>query len=168
MSYGRRGEQQLEPMCLVELTESCVQLARMTLSDEIKLTWTRDESEVLVLADQFRLQQSILGMIENAGFAVSSLGNGVVGHIVVEIEPSQPQGRVGLRISDNGPGVPPETAARIFDPFFTTRPVGTGTGMGLALAMRCVRDVGGELSYETTEAGGASFLVVLDRHQRMN
>lgn len=45
---------------------------------------------------------------------------------------------VGIRISDNGPGIPPEHQKRLFDPFFTTKPVGKGTGLGLSISYQIV------------------------------
>ena len=45
---------------------------------------------------------------------------------------------VVVEVRDNGPGMPPEVAARAFDAFFTTKEVGSGTGLGLDIARRIV------------------------------
>ena len=39
-----------------------------------------------------------------------------------------------VEVEDNGPGIPPDVAARVFDAFFTTKPVGSGTGLGLDIS----------------------------------
>jgi len=46
--------------------------------------------------------------------------------------------RVGIYITDNGPGINPETQRRLFDPFFTTKPVGKGTGLGLSISYQII------------------------------
>ncbi|MEG4087882.1 PAS domain S-box protein [Microcoleus sp. Pol12B4] len=51
-----------------------------------------------------------------------------------------PAGKVIIRISDNGPGIPETVGTRLFDPFFTTKPVGKGTGMGLSISYQIVTD----------------------------
>jgi len=45
---------------------------------------------------------------------------------------------VSIKITDNGPGMPPEIQRRIFDTFFTTKPAGKGTGLGLAISYQIV------------------------------
>lgn len=70
-----------------------------------------------------------------------------------------PGGRVELRVSDTGPGVPPEDRAHLFEPFFTTRP--DGTGLGLALCREIVTSHGGHIEYEAGTGTGATFRVVL-------
>ncbi len=65
-----------------------------------------------------------------------------------------------LEIEDNGPGVPPEQAARIFEPFFTTKPAGVGTGIGLAICKDVVQAHGGKLELARFE-GGALFRVTI-------
>lgn len=62
---------------------------------------------------------------------------------------------------DNGPGVPEEIRTRIFEPFFTTREVGSGTGMGLAVAYEIVSKYGGSIELESPPQGGADFTVIL-------
>ncbi len=62
-----------------------------------------------------------------------------------------------LEVADTGAGVPPEYLDEIFEPFFTTRP--QGTGLGLSVATRIVREHGGRL--EVRNDGGAVFTVWL-------
>ncbi|WJW74578.1 ATP-binding protein [Thiohalobacter sp. IOR34] len=66
-------------------------------------------------------------------------------------------GGVWIRVSDDGPGIPPALRERIFQPFFTTRP--NGTGLGLALVQSLVRSHGGAIELEDDETQGASFML---------
>lgn len=66
-----------------------------------------------------------------------------------------------LTFSDNGPGIPEDTAARIFEPFFTTRNIGDGTGLGLTVAYDIVTGAGGTIEVTCPEAGGTMFSVTL-------
>lgn len=70
---------------------------------------------------------------------------------------------VEIRIRDTGPGLSPEAQARILDPFFSTKP--QGTGLGLALTARILREHGGFLQYENRPLGesGAEFRITLPR-----
>ncbi len=69
---------------------------------------------------------------------------------------------VSIRIADNGPGMPPEIQKRIFEMFFTTKPVGKGTGMGLAISHQIVTQKhGGELLMHSQPATGTEFQILL-------
>ncbi len=60
-------------------------------------------------------------------------------HLQPTQDPRTPkQGRIHVRIVDNGPGIPESVQSRLFDPFFTTKPVGKGTGLGLAISYQIV------------------------------
>ncbi|MFN0084001.1 MAG: ATP-binding protein [Blastocatellia bacterium] len=70
-------------------------------------------------------------------------------------------GKIRLRVGDNGLGIPPAIRERIFDPFFTTKQ--RGTGLGLAIVARRVRELGGAISVESpAEDGcGTRFEIIL-------
>jgi signal transduction histidine kinase len=60
-------------------------------------------------------------------------------------------GRVVLRVADDGPGIPAEHRERAFEPFWTTKP--SGTGLGLAYVRRAVEAGGGTVRVEDSERG---------------
>jgi signal transduction histidine kinase len=65
---------------------------------------------------------------------------------------------VQVTITDNGPGVPEEIQSRIFDPFFTTKEIGKGTGLGLDVVQRIVKQHNGTIKLRSTP-GKTSFIV---------
>jgi signal transduction histidine kinase len=71
---------------------------------------------------------------------------------------------VFVSVADDGTGIADAIRGRIFDPLFTTKPVGRGSGQGLAIARSIVVDHhGGSLTFETTAGRGTTFLVRLPR-----
>jgi PAS domain S-box-containing protein len=68
---------------------------------------------------------------------------------------------VRFRISDNGPGIPPEVRPRIFEPFYTTKAVGQGTGLGLSTAYGIARNRGGNITCRSTVGSGSEFTLLL-------
>jgi two-component system sensor histidine kinase HydH len=100
-------------------------------------------------SDQFR--QVLINLVQNA---VEALEGREGGRVVVRAVRSG--GRWRLTIEDNGPGVPPESAARIFEPLYTTK--AKGTGLGLAIVAAAVRRHGGTIRVDNS-ANGATFVV---------
>ncbi|MCD0488807.1 cyclic nucleotide-binding domain-containing protein [Pedobacter sp. MC2016-14] len=65
---------------------------------------------------------------------------------------------VHVYITDNGPGIPKDKQARIFDPFFTTKAIGKGTGLGLDVVSRIVKQHNGSVSV-SSEPGKTEFMI---------
>jgi signal transduction histidine kinase len=97
------------------------------------------------------LNQVWANLVDNALDAAS-------GHVAVA---AGRQGQsVVVRVTDDGPGMPPEIRERIFDPFFTTKPVGQGTGLGLDIARRVVLRHEGQIEVDS-RPGQTQFSVTL-------
>jgi signal transduction histidine kinase len=69
---------------------------------------------------------------------------------------------IAIRITDNGPGIPPEMQERVFDMFFTTKPAGKGTGLGLAISHQIIVEKhNGQLTLQSQPGIGTEFQVLL-------
>lgn len=68
---------------------------------------------------------------------------------------------LGLSVQDNGPGVASEILPRIFELYFTTKPAGQGTGLGLNIVQRLVKEANGGLHLRTQLGQGAFFTLYL-------
>ena len=80
----------------------------------------------------------------------------------VSISTKKVNGKVEIRVTDNGNGIPQKVLDKIFQPFFTTKPTGQGTGLGLSLSYDIVtKGHGGELKVETKEGEGTEFTIIL-------
>jgi signal transduction histidine kinase len=73
---------------------------------------------------------------------------------------------VQVTVTDNGPGMPAEVQSQVFVPFFTTKPPGQGTGLGLDLVQRIVRQHRGAVRV-ASEPGHTEFEVCLPRQQQV-
>jgi len=99
------------------------------------------------------LNQVWANLIDNAIDAAPVSGR-------VEVTANREGDSVVVRVVDDGPGVPPDRLRRIFEPFFTTKPVGEGTGLGLDIARRLVRQHNGQIEVDS-RPGRTEFRVIL-------
>lgn len=101
-----------------------------------------------VAADPDQLQQVLVNLVMNG---VDACGSG--GRVVVRASPDS-AGRALIEVEDDGAGIPDELRNRVFDPFFTTKKRGQGTGLGLAVVARLVRNHGGEVELDSAVGRG--------------
>jgi PAS domain S-box-containing protein len=109
-------------------------------------------------ADADQLGQVAVNLIVNAQAALADRPD----PRVLRIESwKEPDGGVGFAVEDNGPGVPDDLRDKIFEPYVTTKPLGAGTGLGLAVCRSILGAHGGTLLLEPAGMGGARFVVRL-------
>ena len=72
---------------------------------------------------------------------------------------------LSLSVQDNGPGIQPEVMPRIFEPYFTTHPRSQGTGLGLCIVHRLIKESHGAVHVHSKPGQGTAFTVYLPAHQ---
>ena len=84
------------------------------------------------------------------------------GEIEIDCESADPR-TVAIRVSDTGPGIPPEYHLEIFDDFFRlpTTEKSEGMGLGLAIARRLVHGMGGKIWVESEPGAGCKFSFII-------
>ena len=108
----------------------------------------------LVRCFQGNINQVLLNLIVNAAHAIrdKNLGTGALG--TISISTMQEEENAIIRISDDGAGIPDEIRDKIYEPFFTTKPVGEGSGQGLAITHDIiVGKHGGTIELESSPEG---------------
>jgi two-component system, NtrC family, sensor kinase len=110
-----------------------------------------------------QLNQVFMNILANA---IDELDKNIHNHpepiinIKTTIINNQENQYVQISISDNGSGMSEEIKSRIFDPFFTTKPVGKGTGMGMSICDRIIRETHrGKLYCNSQLAKGTEFII---------
>ncbi|MDX2021288.1 MAG: ATP-binding protein [Deltaproteobacteria bacterium] len=68
---------------------------------------------------------------------------------------------VGVAVSDTGRGIKDADRPHLFEPFFTTKPAGRGTGLGLSIVRNIVFSHGGQITFQSRQGGGTTFVVTL-------
>lgn len=125
----------------------------------VRLLWEGTDM-CLCRCDPDTVIQAATNLVLNASDAAESCENPTV-----RVESGCDRDGVYICVDDSGPGVPENMGERIFDPFFTTKPKGKGSGLGLSMARRLIRECGGdiELAPDPSPLGGARFVVKLEK-----
>lgn len=152
--FAQTGSRGMGPVSVEEALEAGVTLASTEIKHRAHVV--RSFARVpAVIGDASELTQVFVHLLLNAAQALDERGG------VVTVSTSHEKGQVAVRITDNGHGIPPETLTRVFEPFFTTRPVGEGTGLGLAVCHGIINRHGGSIDIQSVPGSGTTVTVRL-------
>ncbi len=139
---------------LAELVESTAAIARPLAAEKgIRFTAPAPETEQGLDTDPSKVRHVLLSLLTNA---IKFTDEGEVA-LSAEVE----DGDVVFRVRDTGIGIPPEHVAQVFNPFWQSEQANTrragGTGLGLSLARRIARMLGGDVRITHTDPDGTTF-----------
>jgi signal transduction histidine kinase len=157
--FARQDTAEMTNCDLARAIESTITIATGEYKDVADVRFTHDDLPP-VRCHGGEINQVVLNLLINASQAIAATG--VRGQIDVELRRRGDD--VVISVHDTGPGIPEQARNHVFDHFFTTKPVGTGTGQGLAIAHAIVVDKHhGSLTFDTGPAG-TCFYVRIPAH----
>jgi signal transduction histidine kinase len=152
-NFSHVDEAEVQHLNLNDCIESTVSALDSTL--RAKATVVREFGELpLIECRPHELSQLFLNLLLNAAQAISGQGE-------IRLKTYRDGDAVVAIVTDNGCGIPPDVIDRIFEPFFTTRPVGQGTGLGLATVYDTVKKHQGSIDVASTVGAGTTFTIRL-------
>jgi two-component system nitrogen regulation sensor histidine kinase NtrY len=150
--YARVPSPSPRPTDVSSLVEDIARL-HQDLGPEVR--FESDGPEVFSV-DPDQISQVVTNLLKNAVEATSGKSDAKVLVLVTRTKDGR---EVRISVTDNGPGLSPESAQKIFEPYFTTK--SGGSGLGLPISHRIAVEHGGDLTYTTSPLGGAEFILVL-------
>jgi two-component system cell cycle sensor histidine kinase/response regulator CckA len=171
LAFSRRQVFRPQPMELDQMVQEVAGVLQRTLGGQTTLMLQLGAGTAKVLADPGQLTQVLLNFALNARDAMPAGGRVTIETTVTELtegyvqqhaaEKIKPGQYVLLSFSDTGHGMSAETMRHIFEPFYTTKPMGQGTGLGLATVYGIIKQSGGYVWAYSESGQGTVFKMYL-------
>jgi signal transduction histidine kinase len=151
-NFARLDEAERKPANIHEGIESTLTVLQHQLKNRIRIvTEFGDLPEIVCHPNQ--LNQVFMNILVNASQAIAVRGT-------ITIKTWRESDTVNVSIADTGTGISSEHLSKVFDPGFTTKGVGIGTGLGLSICYKIIKEHGGDIEVESSEAG-TTFIITL-------
>jgi two-component system, sporulation sensor kinase E len=158
----RPSRPELHPENINAIVEEAVRFFTPEIRDRDVVVEQELRSDLpLLQIDRGQMKQAFYNVIKNSLEAMKRRG-------ILRIRSDMDDTHVLIRFIDTGGGMSAANLSRVFEPYFTTKP--SGTGLGLLIVRRIVREHGGELSIESSEGKGLTLTIRLpyiDKRVRM-
>ena len=158
--FARPPEPTPEPTDLVELVDRVVdELGPQAAERATSLSRSGEPGPLVIDVDPTQLTVALQAVCRNSLEAIGHDGR-------IGIDLSDGPEHVEIRISDDGPGIPPEVRRHLFDPFYSARQAGRGLGLGLSKCWRIVvTNHGGRIDVDSRPGERTVFTISLPRHK---
>jgi signal transduction histidine kinase len=163
LSITRIPKPKFKPLDLNLVIHELIQLIEPWLvAKKVELVSNLASELPLIYGDATNLQTVFLNIITNA---IDAMPNGGLLKITTQHVLNQSMlpdgGWIEVSISDTGIGITEESKKRIFDPFFTTKKIGEGSGLGLSICHKIVKEHSGRMEVQSEVGKGSTFSVFI-------
>jgi signal transduction histidine kinase len=159
LTFSKEREPDLGPADINRVVADVVELMQSRAAEcGVNLQWRPADSMPTLVFDPEGLHRAVLNVVTNAIDAAAD--NEESGEVIVRTEYALEEGVLRVAVEDNGPGIPPELIDSIFSPFLSTKR-GRGTGLGLAVSQKILREHGGQIVVESALKRGSRFTLEL-------
>jgi two-component system, NtrC family, sensor kinase len=156
LDFSRKDEYHLEITDINETIEKALALVQHELIARGVLLEFHPQLELPpIYASQDHLQSIWLNLLLNAIDSIDKQ------YGKIEIKTKASNKEIQVTVKDNGKGISPENLTRVFEPFYTTKAPGRGTGLGLSVSHRIVKQHEGSIQIQSTVGTGTTFIVTL-------
>lgn len=156
LDLARKEQYVFEPTDVNETLRNALSLLHHEfMARSIELVFDPADDLPSINGSPDHLQGVWLNLLTNAMDALENSAN------EIHVSSSFHGNEIRVIVSDNGKGIPPERLNRIFEPFYTTKAPGRGTGLGLSLCHRVIKQHGGHILVDSQMGIGTKFTVIL-------
>ena len=174
LAFSRKQMLKAEPLDLRNTMADLTHLLNRLVGEKVELVLTHDPQLHQIRADKRQLEQVIMNLVVNSRDAMTEGGRISIETSNLSLPTATERGSVTIpagdyvvvKVSDEGPGIPPDKIGKVFEPFFTTKRMGEGTGLGLSTAYGIVKQTGGYIFVDSEPGRGAEFTLLFPARKR--
>ncbi len=167
LSFAKGGRYSLDLEDINDIVEKSSSMFARTRK-EIRVEQLLEEELVMAEADAAQIELALMDLYVNAWHAMSNGGTLTVSTANIVLDNSfvkpyslAPGSYLKISVADTGAGMDEEHIQRIFEPFYTTRPMGEGTGLGLASVFGIIKKHKGIITVDSQVGRGTTFSIYL-------
>ncbi len=165
LSFSRQSDERLESTSLRPVVKEVIALLKASLPASIHFNSYLKKDAKAVQANPTKIHELLMNCATNAAYAMEQKGE-LTFSLYSETTDESVQGILGdmptgeytvIGVADTGTGIPEAVQKRMFDPFYTNKPVGEGTGMGLAVVFGIMKAHNGNIFVDSAQGKGTLF-----------
>ncbi|HEY0150003.1 MAG TPA: PAS domain S-box protein [Allosphingosinicella sp.] len=164
LAFSRTQRISMAPVAVNDVIGNMRTLLRHTIGSEVAIEVALDPGVAFALCDANQLENAVLNLAINGRDAMPEGGSLTISTSRVTLDAGADHGAgdfVRIRVEDDGEGMSEEVLARATEPFYSTKPMGKGTGLGLAQVYGIAKQSGGTLRIDSRPDEGTRVDILL-------